>query len=379
MTPSSVSSPRAEQERVQRNGGDPTRRRRLRPMRIALAISTLAVLAASVYVARDSSSGSSATSAEPTTTTTEVTTRDLVERESFEGTLGYASVRTVVNQLQGTVTSLAAEGSTLGRGDVLYRIDAQPITLMYGSEPAYRTLSSSTSDGEDVKQLEWNLVELGYDSGRNVTIDGEWTSATTAAVERWQEATGATEDGSVDLGEVVFLPGARRIGEHLVSIGESVQPGVAVLSAASTSQVVTMAMDASRQDLVAIGDEVMVELPGGDEVGARISEVGAVAESEVSEEGTTSEPTIAVTVTLTEETSVTLDQAPVDVNIEKERRDGVTTVPVTALLALAGGGYAVEVPDGAATKLVAVETGLFADGYVEVSGVEAGVKVVVPS
>jgi len=54
-------------------------------------------------------------------------------------------------------------------------------------------------------------------------------------------------------------------------------------------------------------------------------------------------------------------------------------IPVTALLALAGGGYAVEVPDGAATKLVAVETGLFADGYVEVSGVEAGVEVVVPS
>jgi hypothetical protein len=87
-------------------------------------------------------------------------------------------------------------------------------------------------------------------------------------------------------------------------------------------------------------------------------------------------------VTIEPDASVTtgLDRAPVDVFLTKEARADVTAVPVTALLALKGGGYAVEVVDGTTTKLVAVEPGLYADGYVEVtgSGLDEGVHVVVP-
>ena len=57
------------------------------------------------------------------------------------------------------------------------------------------------------------------------------------------------------------------------------------------------------------------------------------------------------------------------------------TVPVTALLALVEGGYAIEVvqPDGT-TTLVAVETGMFSDGFVEITGdgLFDGLSVVVP-
>jgi hypothetical protein len=58
----------------------------------------------------------------------------------------------------------------------------------------------------------------------------------------------------------------------------------------------------------------------------------------------------------------------------------VLAVPANALLALLEGGYAVErVTDGGGTELVAVETGLFADGWVEVSGdLAEGDEVVVP-
>jgi hypothetical protein len=53
---------------------------------------------------------------------------------------------------------------------------------------------------------------------------------------------------------------------------------------------------------------------------------------------------------------------------------------VTALVALAEGGYAVEVADGATTHLVGVDTGLFAGGNVEVTGaaLREGQRVVVP-
>ena len=74
------------------------------------------------------------------------------------------------------------------------------------------------------------------------------------------------------------------------------------------------------------------------------------------------------------------DGLPVDVTAKIVSAEGVVAVPVEAVLALAEGGYAVEVglADGT-TRLVGVELGVFADGYVEVTGeVAAGDQVVVP-
>ena len=53
---------------------------------------------------------------------------------------------------------------------------------------------------------------------------------------------------------------------------------------------------------------------------------------------------------------------------------------VRALLALSEGGYAVETVRNGVRKIVAVELGAFADGFVEITGrVQPGTKVVVPS
>ena len=84
-----------------------------------------------------------------------------------------------------------------------------------------------------------------------------------------------------------------------------------------------------------------------------------------------SAPTIEVDVTPTDPAATGhLDQAPVNVSITTESVQDALAVPIDALLALAGGGYALEVVEGGVHRLEAVSLGLFddADGLVQVSG-----------
>lgn len=360
-------------------------RRRLVWSGAAAAAAAVAVAAVAAWtLAPDSSSASDADRSPPATARVE--RRDLVVRESLEGSLGYADARVLASAVPGTVTALAPEGSTVRRGGVLYALDGRATRLLYGSVPAWRTLRQGVSDGRDVRQLEQNLVALGYDPDGAIDVDDHFDSATAAAVRRWEKARGITADGVVELGEVVFLPGPRRIGEHRVSVGTVVQPGTELTETTSTRQVVTVKLDARRQDLVRTGDRVTVELPDGRTVRGRVTEVGRVAQTDETGqaqseegEGDEQEPYVLVTVTLDSRVR-SFDQAPVDVHVAKERKGDVLAVPVEAILALAGGGYAVEVVEDGVRRLVPVRLGTFADGYVEIEGrgVREGMRVAVP-
>ena len=75
-----------------------------------------------------------------------------------------------------------------------------------------------------------------------------------------------------------------------------------------------------------------------------------------------------MTITLTGHRKIHgLDQAAVSVNFEQQKATNVLSVPVTALLATAGGGYAVQ-EAAAPHRLIPVTPGLFAAGYVQISG-----------
>ncbi len=292
----------------------------------------------------------------------------------------------------GIVTWLPEVGATVGRGDTLYRVDGKPIVLMIGKLPAWRTLKTGVSDGPDVRQLELNLVELGYDPKGKIVVDEHFGPATKAAVKRWQKDLGISRTGAVRLGRVVFLPGQRRVSSLSTEVGARLSTGATVMETTSRRQVVTVALETTKRSLVEVGDAVTVELPDGGEVSGEITGIGSVATSSAEEEtgdaqgaqsGTAdaSDATIDVEIRLTEASAVELDLAPVDVEVRRDTRADVLAVPVAALLALAGGGYAIEVLDGAATRLVAVEPGMFADGYVEIEGdgVTEGMEVVVPA
>ena len=340
------------------------------------AMAALVLVASAAWALSTSSSSEGGEEGEGATkATVAVARRDLVERETFDGTLGYADGRIVTSGAGGTVTWLPREGAVVKHGEALYEVDERPVTLLYGSVPAWRTLRAGVDEGADVRQLEQNLVTLGYDRGGEIEVDDEWDWATTAAVKRWQEDAGITEDGVVDLGEVVFLPGARRVGAAKTTVGARAGAGAPVLETSSTKRIVTVQLDARRQSLVAEGDEVLVELPDGRRMTGRVARVGKVARA--SDDGVA---TIEVEISVPSGRAGRLDRAPAEVAIAKERRKNVLTVPVSALLAQAGGGYAVEVDDGDSRRIVPVETGLSANGYVEIAGREIaeGMKVAVP-
>jgi peptidoglycan hydrolase-like protein with peptidoglycan-binding domain len=280
----------------------------------------------------------------------------------------------------GTVTSLPRAGSVVERGDALYRLDGDPIVLMYGSTPAYRALQSGVSDGRDVRELEQNLVALGFDPG---TVDDSFTSSTATAVNEWQESAGLEQTGAVELGRVVFLPGPRRVGEHKTSVGSVLSSGSEVLDTSSNKRVVTVELDASLQEMAHKGDRVEVTMPDGSLGRGRITGVGRVArelESSSADPDAEAQMVIDVTIELRSNRGAgRLDEAPVSVGLAQETRRDVLAVPVNALVARRGGGYGVEL--AGSRRIVPVRAGMFADGYVAVSGgsIREGTRVVVPS
>lgn len=352
--------------------------------------------------------------------------------------------------------------------------------------PLYRTLLDGL-EGADVQQLEQNLAELGY---TGFTVDDTYDSATAKAVSSWQADLGLPDTGTIELGQVVFTPGAVRIAEHTAYVGDVldgggisvlnsdidlaqaaidlrdaqeaydksanylkylqtsqkvpqtetrlflrptrngwkyetktksfkgpapedwiidaendlalkkasledlqraydslkngkeqevlVGSGVPILSYTGTTKLVTVQLEVSDQALAVEGRKVTVTVPGQEAVEGEISQVGTVATAE----STTSDTRIEVTISVADQATLgSLDAAPVDVDFVSQERKDVLAVPVAALLALPGGGFGVEVVEGNTTRIVAVKTGMFAAGLVEVSGegIAEGVKVGVPS
>jgi hypothetical protein len=279
----------------------------------------------------------------------------------------------------------AAEDGVVDLGDVVFV--PGPVTVLdvtvsvgdaIGDGAAVLTVSGATpTAGDDVAQLEQALVALGFDAGGTLGVDGVWDSATTAAVRSWQEEAGMAVDGVVDVGEMVFRPGAVRVSDQQAPPGSALAAGSPVLGITSADKVVTLELPAADQDVIVEGSTVVVQLPDGTDVAATVEAISAVAT--VSASGN---PVFEVTITL-DDPSVAggLDEAPVDVEVVADSAEDVLAVPVTALLALAEGGYAVEVDaGGGTTRLVAVDPGFFAGGLVEVTSTELqeGDRVVVP-
>jgi hypothetical protein len=288
---------------------------------------------------------------------------------------------------------------------VLDRVNDSPVVLLYGSTPAYRTLSAGAT-GPDVVELNADLVALRYATSAQLSpTSATFGRATLTALEKLQAALGVTQTGKLTLGQAVFEPTAVRVTALSAQPGGRAEPGETVLQATSTIRQVQMALDAAQQTDVAAGDKVTITLPDNHTIPGVVSSVGTVATCPSSSAsggsgsgsaapGTdscstgssgSSTPTITVGITPSHPAATgKWDQAPVQVGITTDTVPDAVVVPVTALLAQSDGGYAVEVVRAGATNhLVTVSLGLFddADGLVQVtgSGLAAGQEVVIPA
>jgi multidrug efflux pump subunit AcrA (membrane-fusion protein) len=310
-----------------------------------------------------------------------VVREDLSATTPVNATLGYADSYQVTGHGSGTLTWLPSPGQVVSQGQALYKTgNGSPVVLLYGSVPDWRNLDEGVT-GQDVSQLNHDLVQLGDASRADVEAPGwdDYSSATAQAVQKLEEHLGvASPPGSLSLGQVVFDPEALRVSQLTGHLGgEANGP---VLAATSDRHVVTISLDASAQSEVKPGDAVSIALPDGTTTPGAVLDVGTVATTTQGQSG--SSTTIPVQVKLTDPRAAgTLDQAPVTVYVTTGSARNVLAVPVTALLAQADGGYDVEVVGpGNSRRYVSVTPGLFDDnsGLVQVTGALAeGQRVVV--
>jgi peptidoglycan hydrolase-like protein with peptidoglycan-binding domain len=307
--------------------------------------------------------------------TAEVAKVDLADRLSLTGKLGYGDEHALSGRKPGTITALPAQGTVLERGKPVYQVDARPVPLLYADLPLYRDIAAGMTDGPDVRMVEENLKALGF--GGFGTPDKKFTDATATAVKKWQKSLGLDQTGVIGMGDVVVTSGPVRVSSVSAELGG--RGDDTLLKYTGTGRVITVELTAAQRELAKPGAKVGLTVAGKPTTGTVASVAPAPPGSNPNE---SDEQKFNATITLDDPAAVgDLDAGSVDARFTTGARQGVLAVPVGALVALAEGGYAVEVVGGDGGKhLVAVKTGLFADGKVEVEGdLQPGMRVVTTS
>jgi hypothetical protein len=371
-------------------------RRRRHPVRVSLivlaatALTAAGIIAATGALGGDGGNGPAAAPSGPTRTA-EVERTTLTRGEKVDGTLGYGDTSPVQagggageqpaqgggsGDGGGMLTWLPREGDVIKRGETVYSVNADRVPLLYGSTPFYRVLNAG-AEGADVGVLEKNLAALGY---TGFTVDSEYTSGTADAVRAWQKDLGRKETGKVAPGDSVVASGARRVAEVKADRGTTASGEI--LTWTGTRRLVTVDLETRYEDLVKEGTQATVTLPNGTQAEATVTNVGnAVTAKPTGSGGGDDTATLPVTLLVKDQKKLGRYQAaPVEVTLAAESRQDVLAVPVNALVARKGGGYAVQAVTASGVEYRPVKLGMFADAMVEISGdgIAEGLKVGIP-
>jgi hypothetical protein len=355
-----------------------------RRITIAGAATVAAGVVVVAVVALGGDNGGPPPAAASTGATASVERRSLVDRDTVDGTLGYADASTLVAGVSGVLTGMRDPGSVVTRGHSLYEVDGAPAAfLLYGELPAWRDLASGISDGEDVRQLERNLRALGprprsrHGDRRPLGLGDDRGGQALPARPR------ARRDRTLSRGRVVFRPGATRIGEAEGAGRPAARPGRCrgrrLLDRPRRSRS-TSTRAGSRS--LARGDTVTVDLPTGASARGRITDVGKVATkpSGPRQRGRRPDdrghhrprgppPDVARVSTRRRSTSASPSIAASACSPCRSRRYSPARAAAMRSRTVEGGGH----------RIVPVEPGLYAEDWVEVVGRRAcreGMKVV---
>jgi hypothetical protein len=353
-----------------------------RTLKGGVVVAAAALCGAAVTVAVRGTPAPAAPNPPPVGTASIVRT-DLASTVLAQGTLGYTASPPVVNGLSGTYTSVLAAGTVVQPGQTLYRVDNEPVVLMNGDVPAWRPFAPGMTDGPDVRQLEANLIELGDARGLFSQAGSQYGPAAVAAVELWQTALGVPATGSVDLGAIVFQPSAVRIDAATVALGQRASAGDLPYRVTTTTRSVSVPLTPS-DPTVPVGQQVSIQLPSGATTPGLVTAVGpppASGSSSSSGSSPGSNASTVLTVTPADPAATgAANGEGVQVALTVQSVRNVLAVPIAALVALAGGGYGLEVVEHSGVhQLVGVQTGVFAGGDVQVSsdGLTSGTRIVV--
>ncbi|MFB7512594.1 peptidoglycan-binding protein [Streptomyces sp. NPDC056144] len=349
---------------------------------VAVGAVTASVAGGVLLLGGDGDGGTAAKGGDRPPATATVVRTDLVRSKTVDGTLDFAQRRTVKSAVEGTITVAAPEGKTLGRGEALYELNDKPVTLLYGPVPMFREMKKGDR-GSDVLQLERNLRDLGY--GAKLYVDTRYDESTEAAVKRWQKSLNREPTGRVGKGDVVFQTGQVKVVAADAALADQVAPNGPVLTVASTRPVVRAQLDQTDGALTSRGTKVEVTLPSGKTVTGRVDGTVRPAEN-ASGSGGGAQDGITVEVVLDGGAGAAHGEdakASASVKFVSEARENVLAVPVEAVVALRGedGGYGLQIVRETGSTIVRVETGMTADGQIEVKGpdLREGMKVGVAS
>ncbi|MFD8152775.1 peptidoglycan-binding protein [Streptomyces sp. NPDC001046] len=369
------------------------RRRKGRSRRVAAAVVTVVAVAAVAVAAqqqgwlggRDSKGDGPA---KPQATA-------VIERMSLstgmdvKGTIGFGHETDAVGRAGGTLTAIRQVGDIVRPGQWLWERDGVRVPYFRGDRPLWRVLKKNATGkairGADVRVLKRNLIDLGYADGLGLTADDTFTAATETAVKRWQKHLGAPQTGQVDPGSVVMLDMPRlRVSQTVGVVGSSLT-GAALLKITGTDLVATAKLSYDQLSRLSPGTRLKVTLPDGTTVSGKVTAVNITPQQQDGGgqgQGGDTKQQAEVTVLLPDQKTVKAGgPGPATLTVSDHKADRVLAVPVTALLALAEGGYGVEVvqPDGQ-HKLVPVTIGLVADARAEITkgDLKEGTKVVIP-
>lgn len=176
--------------------------------------------------------------------------------------LTFASGQTVHSGASGTITSVGISNDrAVESGTVAATVDLRPVVIAPGVTPAFRDMSLEMR-GPDVAQLR---AFLGLEEG------DYYSWAVYEAVAEWQRSLGVPDDGTVRLGDIVFvelLPASIVVNDDLM-LGSPISSGDELFTVLSPEPSVAVAAD--NQGLFVAGMTAHLILPDGTSVSGTLT------------------------------------------------------------------------------------------------------------